>query len=135
MAEAAEPAAGAPSVPLPPVPPAPISTFAKAKKALTTLAVSGGLAASLFGVAADRIDPVAPSPAAISCSDPDHDLELTRETKESPAFELDRYAPVLAVKLNLPDLAATVDAACPQDRANVVSTVREMIAAGKFRPR
>jgi hypothetical protein len=130
------PPPAAPQVPPPPppaVPPPPkLSFLTKARKAFATVAVTS-LGAAVFAAGAERIDPVAPSPAPISCSDPDHDWELTRETKENPVFEIGRYAPSLAKKLGLPGFAASPpEEACPQDEANVITTTEEMMSKGEF---
>jgi hypothetical protein len=117
-----------------PLPAAPSSPLTRVRKAVITVLVSGGLCASLVGVAADRIDPVAASstPSA-SCFDPAHDLALTQATKENPVFELDQYAPSVASALGLPDDGAhPADHVCSQDRANVVSTIKQMITDGKL---
>jgi hypothetical protein len=87
----------------------------------------------ICGNVAERVDPVATPPAAISCSDPAHDLELTEETLKNPLFELGRYAPSLAKKLGFPAAEGEpADQACPQDRANVALTVKEMKADGEL---
>jgi hypothetical protein len=113
-------------------PPSPL--LIKARKGVATLLVNGGLLAALVGFGAERIDPVTPLPTPISCSNPGHDLALTKATKENPALELYQYAPGVAIGLGLPDAhIPPVDEACPQDRENVVSTVEQMISDGEFK--